>query len=157
IFQRRRGAPYFLSKEVRVTHNMDEPVRLPWWRTRRAMTAAIALLAVSGLAVTTVLFLGSPKSSLRLPASNVSIDPVSRGVFHDLTALEGRVAPKDVIYLDALEGGQVQRVLVQAGDRITVGQPLVEFRNTQLELDVLSEEGRLVESITQLQTLEKQL
>ena len=31
------------------------------------------------------------------------------------------------------------------------------FRNTQLELDVLDREGRLVESITQLQTYEKQL
>jgi HlyD family secretion protein len=136
---------------------MDEQIRLPWWRSRRAVTAGIVALALAGLVLTTTLFLGSPKSSLRVPASNVTVEEVRRGVFHDLTTLEGRVAPKDVIYLDALEGGQVEKVLVQAGDRIITGQPLVQFRNTQLELDVLSEEGRLVESITQLQTFEKQL
>ncbi len=65
--------------------------------------------------------------------------------------------PRDTIYLDALEGGLVARVLVQAGDRVTVGQPLVEFSNTALELEVLDREGGLVQSITQLQTFETQL
>jgi HlyD family secretion protein len=37
------------------------------------------------------------------------------------------------------------------------GQPLVIFRNAQLQLDVLNNEGRLVESITQLQSFETQL
>jgi HlyD family secretion protein len=40
---------------------------------------------------------------------------------------------------------------------VAAGQPLLAFRNTQLELDVLDREGRLVESITQLQSYEKQL
>src|SRR5271170_2736588 len=37
------------------------------------------------------------------------------------------------------------------------GQPLVELSNTELELDVLDREGRLVESITQLQAYQTQL
>ena len=48
-------------------------------------------------------------------------------------------------------------MLVQAGDQVVQGQPLVTFRNAQLQLDVLNNEGRLVESITQLQTFETQL
>jgi HlyD family secretion protein len=51
----------------------------------------------------------------------------------------------------------VQEVLAQAGDMLVVGQPLLRFRNTELELEVLDREGRLVESITQLQSYEKQL
>ena len=51
----------------------------------------------------------------------------------------------------------MQEVLAQAGDMLAAGQPLLRFRNTELELDVLDREGRLVESITQLQTYEKQL
>jgi HlyD family secretion protein len=51
----------------------------------------------------------------------------------------------------------VQEVLAVAGDLVAVGQPLLRFRNTELELDVLDREGRLVESITQLQSYEKQL
>jgi HlyD family secretion protein len=78
-------------------------------------------------------------------------------VFHDFVILRAKVAPKDVVFLDALEGGQVEQVLAQAGDFVAAGQPLVKFRNTQLELEVLDREGRLSESITQLQAYEKQL
>ncbi len=48
-------------------------------------------------------------------------------------------------------------MLAQAGDLVTEGQPLVELSNTQLELDVLDREGRLIESLTQLQSYETQL
>ena len=65
--------------------------------------------------------------------------------------------PLDTVYLDALEGGRVERILAQAGDTVTKGQPLVELSNAELELDVLDREGRLIESITQLQAYETQL
>ena len=94
---------------------------------------------------------------MRVRAETLSIDTVRRGVFHDFTTLQGRIAPRETVYLDALEGGQVDKLLVQAGDRVAKGQPLIVFRNTQLELDVLDHVGRLVESITELQTYEKQL
>jgi HlyD family secretion protein len=92
-----------------------------------------------------------------VPAASVTIDTVQHGVFHDFTPLNGKVTPHDTIDLDALEGGQVARVMAQAGDMVVVDQPLVAFRNTELELDVLDREGRLIESITELQTYEKQL
>ena len=140
-----------------MSQDMDRVVRRPIWRSRRAMIvlggAAAALLVL----VTLFAFVAPPRRSVRLPLSQVSIDTVQPGVYHDFTTLQGAVEPRDIIYLDALEGGQVQKVLVHAGDRVTQGQPLVVFRNTQLKLDVLSQEGRLVESITQQQNYEKGL
>src|SRR5690606_21446732 len=59
--------------------------------------------------------------------------------------------------LDALEGGRVDRIYVQAGDHVEAGQAMVEFTNTELELEVLNREGSLVQSITQLQGHETQL
>ena len=113
-----------------------------------------AVLSTAGLAAAV---LGDAKSSVRVPTQNVTLSTVRPGVFHDLVVLRAIAQPKDVIYLDALEGGQVQEVLAQAGDIVAAGQPLLRFRNTELELEVLDREGRLVESITQLQTYEKQL
>jgi HlyD family secretion protein len=127
------------------------------WRRPRILVAAGAvagLLALGGLAAAVV---GGAKSSVRVPAQNVTLGTVEAGVFHDFVTLRATAQPKDVIYLDALEGGQVQQVMAQAGDMVSVGQPLLRFRNTELELEVLDREGRLVESITQLQTYEKQL
>ena len=111
---------------------------------------ALALVIVAVLAAGAV-------SSVRVPAATVTVDTVEAGVFHDFVPLKGKAAPKDEVYLDALDGGQVAEVLARSGDAVAAGQPLVKFRNTELELDVLDREGRLVESITQLQTYEKQL
>ena len=71
--------------------------------------------------------------------------------------LRAKVVALNTVYLDAFEGGRVERLLAQAGDMVTKGQPLVELSNTELELDVLDREGRLIESITQLQAYETQL
>ena len=136
---------------------MDRRIVLPRWRRRGTLIAAgaaAAVLAVGGLGAAV---LGAAKSSVRVPVQTVTLAAVERGVFHDFVVLRATAQPKDVIYLDALEGGQVQQVMAQAGDMLALGQPLLRFRNTELELEVLDREGRLVESITQLQTYEKQL
>jgi HlyD family secretion protein len=136
---------------------MDRAIERPIWRRRRTLLVAGALAAVVSSLGLGAVVLGEARSSVRVPAQNVTLGTVERGVFHDLVVLRAIAQPKDVIYLDALEGGQVQEVLAQAGDMLSVGQPLLRFRNTELELEVLDREGRLVESITQLQTYEKQL
>jgi HlyD family secretion protein len=140
-----------------MTLEMDRKVPQSKRRNRRLMAGAAALVLLAGLGYGAVKALGGAERSVRVPAATVTIDPVQAGVFHDLTPLLGKVVPHDTIYLDALEGGQVERVLAHAGDTVTAGQPLIAFRNTELELDVLDREGRLIESITQLQTFEKQL
>ena len=140
-----------------MSESMDRVTRQPLWRQRRVRIGLGAAAVVFGLVVMAINFLGPAQRTVRLPMAQVSIDEVQPGVYHDFTTLQGNVAPRDVVYLDALEGGQVQKVLVHAGDHITAGQPLVVFRNTQLQLDVINEEGRLAESISQQQQYEKQL
>jgi HlyD family secretion protein len=115
---------------------------------------------LAGIGAAVLLGLGlaaGVRTSLRAPAASVTLATVQAGVFHDVTTLRAKVAPRDIVYLDSLEGGQVEQVMAQAGDVVQPGQPLVKFRNTQLELEVLDREGRLAESITQLQAYEKQL
>jgi HlyD family secretion protein len=140
-----------------MSHVMDRPLELEWWREPRARALAFAGGVGLLLALLVALSWSTREYSLSLGAKDVTIATVSRDVFHDFVPLRGTVVPKDTIYLDALEGGQVEKVLVQAGDQVVQGQPLVTFRNAQLQLDVLNNEGRLVESITQLQTFETQL
>jgi HlyD family secretion protein len=140
-----------------MTQEMDRVLRRPFWRQRRVTVVATGAAALLLVLITAIIFASSAKRSVRLPLAQVGIDTVQRGVYHDITTLQGAVAPRDIIYLDALEGGQVQKVLVHAGDRLTAGQPLVIFRNTQLQLQVAEEEGRLTESITGQQNYEKAL
>src|SRR6266481_2274649 len=104
-----------------MSSQMDTRIVLPWWRRRRTLIAAgtaAAVLAAGGLGAAV---LGGAKSSVRVPASNVTVAAVERGVFHDFVVLRATAQPKDVIYLDALEGGQAQAVLAQAGDVLSAG------------------------------------
>jgi HlyD family secretion protein len=136
---------------------MDRPISLRWWRRsgwRQLLGAGLALL-LAVLAV--VVLLGPAQRSLRVPLVSVSIATVEQGVYHDFIPLRGEVVPRDTVYLDALEGGIVTRLLVRDGDRVNEGQPLVQFGNTALELEVLQREGGLVASITALQELETRL
>jgi HlyD family secretion protein len=135
---------------------MDEPLRQSWLRRHRRVAAVVVVLvAAMSAAILAVGQFAMP--SLAVPVDQVTIDPVARGVFRDTTSLQGSVVPRDTIYLDAVEGGRVQSVFVRSGDRVAAGQPLVAFANTSLELDILSQEGRLIESITQLQAYQQQL
>jgi HlyD family secretion protein len=136
---------------------MDRPLSQPWWRLKvwqRLLlgTATVILLTAAG-----VLLLGPAQRSVSIPTVSLTIATTERGVYHDVIPLTGEVVPHDTVDLDALEGGRVERVLVQAGDTVTEGQPLVMLTNSALELDVLDREGRLVQSITESQSYQTQL
>jgi HlyD family secretion protein len=142
---------------ARVPDSMDRPLRQPWWqqpRWRRLMIAGVALLL---LLAAVVVLLGPAQRTLRMTRTGVSIAMVEQGLYHDFIPLRGEVVPHDTVYLDALEGGLVARVLAQAGDWVKAGQPLAEFSNTALELEVRGSENGLVQSITSLQKLETEL
>ena len=140
-----------------MTAEMDRQIARPAWGGRRAQMIGGGVAAVAAAGVLAANVFGHAGSGVRLDAAKLVVGEARTGVFHDVVVLRAKVVPKDVIYLDALEGGQIEKVLAQPGDQVAAGQPLIQFRNTELELEVLDREGRLVESITQLQSYEKTL
>ncbi len=135
--------------------SMDRPLVLPWWRRRLSKAAGVLFLLLAAGALLAAMFSG--ERSLRIPADQLVISTVARGTFHDFIPLRARVVPRETVYLDAVEGGRVEQVLVEAGDWVEAGQPLVRLSNTELELVVLDREARLIESITQLQARQSAL
>lgn len=140
-----------------MTAVMDRPILQPWWRKKHWMQAGIAIGAVLLIGSSAALLLGSAERSVRMAAATMTLSKVERGVFHDFIPLRGKVVSRDTIYLDALEGGRVEKVLVEAGDLVTAGQSLIALSNTELELSVRERVARLIDSITQLQTYQTQL
>lgn len=136
---------------------MDSPIAARWWqRPRRSGWIGALVLLVLGLAGAATIR-GTGERRLTVAAATVTVAPARSALFRDVVAIHGTLQPKEVIYLDAVAGGQVAQILARPGDRVTTGQPLLVFRNAQLVRDVLDNAGRLVESITQVQTFETQL
>ncbi len=136
---------------------MDRPLSQPWWRLMLWQRLLLGVVALILVCLAGVLLLGPAQRSVSIPAGSLTLAVVEPGVYHDVIPLTGDVVPHDTVYLDAVEGGRIEHILVQAGDSVTQGQPLVELSNTALELDVLDREGRLVQSITESQAYQTQL
>ncbi|GEK08681.1 efflux RND transporter periplasmic adaptor subunit [Pseudoalteromonas peptidolytica] len=85
--------------------------------------------------------------SQNLSLSSVTVATVSKGAFIDALSLRGQVVPKTTIYLDTIAGGQVEERLVEQGEYVEVGQPLVRLSNTSLQLDVMSREAQVTEQL----------
>jgi HlyD family secretion protein len=134
---------------------MDRPVAESRWSfTRWPLAARVG--AVSGAVIIAALaairlIAGSGESTVRMPRAQLAINEVEQGIFHDLIALRARVEPRETIYIDAIDGGSIDRVLVELGDRVQQGQPLIELSNTNLALSVIQQESQLNQAISQLQ------
>lgn len=133
---------------------MDRPIARPRWRREGIIGTGIAAAVVISLIS---ILVSEPARSIRMPLKNVSIAEVTRSQMKDFIPLRSIVVPKDVVYLDAQEGGRVERVLAQAGDFVTAGQALIEFGNTDLQLQVIEREARLIEQINNLRSIEMEL
>ena len=133
---------------------MDTPLPQRKWRKRGWVLGLTVLSVVLIVLGARALRTGR---TVRMAATAVTIGTVERAVFRDFVPLRGRVVPRDIVYLDAQEGGRVERVLVEAGDTVTAGQPLLEFGNTELQLEVIEREVRIIEQINNLRTTERSL
>jgi HlyD family secretion protein len=134
---------------------MDRPVtarRLPW---RLIGIAAGVLLFV--LALGWWLFDQASGRSLSIEGSRLVVSPVTRGVFEDFIPIRGRVTPLKTVYLDVIEGGQIEERLVDDGAMVEAGQLLVVLNNTSLQLDVTRNEAMVTEQLNNMRSIELQL
>lgn len=116
--------------------------------TKVAVGAATLIIF---LLIVLKLIAGTGVRTLRLPRAQATFAQVQQGIFHDLIPLRARVVPRETLYLDAVDGGRVERVLVEPGDLVQKGQLLVELSNTNLALSVIQQESQLNEAISQLE------
>jgi HlyD family secretion protein len=122
--------------------------------SRRIRTAAVSLALLAAAAAAWIVTRGSGGRSLRVPRDHLVIQPVTRGPFEDVAPVTAEVAPPRSVYLDAVEGGRVERVLVEPGAQVTAGQLLVELSSPTLQLDVISREAQVTEQLNQLRDVE---
>ncbi len=134
---------------------MDRPIkrRFPRWAAPAAGAGLVAILVIAAV----ILFAPAPGRTLRVAGDRVVVSTVTQGQFEDFIPVRGRVTPLKTLYLDAIEGGRVEEVLVEDGARVNAGDLLVRLSNTQLQLDVIAREAEVTEQLNNLNTLALQL
>ena len=95
--------------------------------------------------------------SLSVNSQRIMVSEVTVGTFEDDIPLRGRLVPSSTVYLDAIEGGSVEEVLVEDGAIVEAGEPLAVLSNTNLQLEVLGREAAVTEQLNNMRTIELQL
>ena len=113
-------------------------------------------VAMYGLGLVIVAFIvyqlgwSDRRPTLKVDKEKITISTVSQGVFQDYIPQTGNVEPSKTIYLDAIEGGTIERVVLQSGAKVSRGDVILELSNLNRELSVLSQEAALNESINRV-------
>jgi HlyD family secretion protein len=95
--------------------------------------------------------------SLSVDSQRIAVSSVTVGTFEDYIPLRGRLMPRSTVYLDAIEGGRVEQVLVEDGAVVEAGEPIAVLSNTNLQLVVLGREAEVTEQLNFMRTIELQL
>ena len=85
------------------------------------------------------------------------MSPVTVGTFEDFIPLRGRLVPSSTVFLDAIEGGRVEEILVEDGAVVEAGDLIAVLSNTNLQLEVLGREAAVTEQLNNMRTIELQL
>jgi len=84
----------------------------------------------------------------------LTITAVESGVFEDFLPLRARVTPLVTVYLDAVEGGRVEKKLVEDGAQVTQGQALAVLSNAELQLSTLEKQAEVEQQLNNMRSQE---
>ena len=82
----------------------------------------------------------------------ISIAEIEKDVFQDYIAVIGTVEPIRTIFLDAIEGGRVEEILLEEGSMLKKGDVIMRLSNTNLILDISNNEAQVARAINELRT-----
>ena len=133
---------------------MDRVIEKKTWNRKRILTIA-GIAGIIALGVASYL-LTSGKSRLNVDLDRITVSEVRKGPFQETIPINGVVLPITTIYLDALEGGRVEEKYVEDGAIMTKGQPILRLSNTDLALNLLSQQSNVYNTLTQMQIARNQ-
>ncbi len=125
----------------------------PVWRKAMRFIPAAMLLG----AVAYWLSSGNGSAALSVDSSRLSTAVVQRGIYEDYIPIRGRVTPARTVFLDAIEGGRVEKIHVEDGMMLQAGDLIVELSNSALQLDVTRNEAMVAEQLNNIRSIQLSL
>lgn len=125
---------------------MDRKIKKKKWTLKRV--AAYGGIAVFVFFVGYQVLFADRRSRLKVEEDKITVSTVHRDVFQEFIPQTGTVEPSRTVYLDAIEGGTIKRIVTESGAMLKAGDVILELSNLNRELEVLQREAQLNESIT---------
>jgi HlyD family secretion protein len=115
----------------------------------------IALAAAAVVLLALLFWWFAPSGASQTVASErLTISAVSKGTFDDFLPVRARVEPLVTVYLDAVEGGRVEKVMVEDGAMVQQGQLLAILSNSDLQLNLLARQSDVSREVNSMRSQE---
>jgi HlyD family secretion protein len=128
--------------------SMDRKIAKKKWTTKRILTIAgvAAFLGFVGY----LAFFADKRSKLNVETEKLSIAPVKQGVFQEFIVQTGNILPLQTVFIDAIEGGIIDRIYKESGAMVKKGDSIMRLTNSNLQLNVMTREAALYDQINNL-------
>jgi len=128
---------------------VDRVIEKKTWNTKRILTIA----GITGivLLIAGSIYFTSGKSKLDVDTERITISEIKKGPFQEFIPVNGVVMPLTTIYIDATDGGTVEKKYVEDGAHLKAGDPILKLSNTDLELSLANEQTSVYANQTQMQ------
>lgn len=84
-------------------------------------------------------------TTFKVEKDKITIEEVQFGEFNDYIRTNGTVEPITTIYLDAEEGGQVKKLIIEEGANVNEGDVILVLENRQLYQEIMNSESNLAQ------------
>jgi len=122
---------------------MDKPIE-----KKKGIKKKHIIYAVAGAALVALIYMAfftDRTSTYKVEKDKLIIETVVEGQFNDYITVPGSVEPITTIFLDALEGGRVEEILIEEGSMVKKGDVILRLSNSDLHLNILDSEAQLAE------------
>jgi HlyD family secretion protein len=127
---------------------MDRAIEKKNWTPKKILW--VSLGGIIAIIILYNLIFGDHTSKFNVHKERISIEEVQNDYFQDYITQTGTVEPISTIYLDAMEGGRVEELLIEEGVMVEKDEVILRLSNTNLHLDVMNREANLAEQINTL-------
>ncbi len=124
---------------------MDRKIKKKTWTTNRIIGLVLGLVVISFFVYS--FLIADFRSTLNVDREKLTITTISEDSFQEFIQVTGNIQPINTIFLDAIEGGTVQRVILESGTNVQPGDTIVVLSNSNLQLQVLQQEAGLYDQI----------
>lgn len=124
---------------------MDRHIEKKTWTLKR-IVSVFALLGFLVIAIYMIWFMDT-RSSVNVDPNKITVSEVEENSFQEYLQVNGTVQPIQTSYLDAIEGGVVQEVMMESGAMVEAGDTILTLTNSGLQLQVMQQTSGLYDQI----------
>jgi len=129
-------------------NGMDKKIEKKKGITKKHIWIALAVIAF--LFIIYNIIFGDKSSKLNVDVQKIMVEAVQDDVFQDYITVQGTVEPIRTIYLDAVEGGRVEEILIEEGSMLKKGDVIIRLSNNNLILEISNTEAQVFRTINEL-------